>query len=63
MAAGVLSVGVQTVDAMLVKGGRLCAVEDVVKPGWIRETEDAVAVWMLAEIRMLIFTFRERAER
>lgn len=49
MAAGVLGVGVQTVDAVLVEGGGLRAVEDVVKPRWVRQSEDAVAVWMLAE--------------
>ena len=52
MAARVLSIGVQTVNAMLVEGGGLCAVEDVVKPGWVRQSEDAVTMWMLAEIRI-----------
>lgn len=44
MAARMLSIGIQTVDAVLVEGGGLCAVEDVVKPRWVRQAEDAVAV-------------------
>lgn len=30
----------------------------MVEPRWVRQSEDAVAVWMLAEIRILSFTFR-----
>lgn len=52
MAARVLSIGIQTVDAMLVEGGGLRAMEDMVKPGWVRQSEDAVAVCTLAEIRI-----------
>lgn len=62
MAAWVLSVGVQTVDAVLVKGGGLRAVENVVEPRWVRKSEDAVPMWMLAEIRIPIFTFKGRQE-
>lgn len=36
MAAGVLSVGIQTADAVLVEGGGLRAVENVVEPRRVR---------------------------
>lgn len=36
MAAWVLSVGVQAVDAVLVEGGGLRAVENVIEPRWVR---------------------------
>lgn len=58
MAARVLSVGVQAADAVLMEGGGLRAVQDVVEPRWVRQSEDAVAMWMLAEIRIPSFTSR-----
>lgn len=44
MAARVLSVSVQTADTVLMEGGRLRAVQDVVEPRWVRQSEDAVAM-------------------
>lgn len=58
MATWVLSVGVQTVDAVLVEGGGLRAVQNVVEPRWVRQSEDAVAMWTLTEIRVSSFALR-----
>lgn len=44
MAAGMLGVGIQTGNVVLVEGGGLSAMEDVVEPRWVRQSEDAVAV-------------------
>jgi hypothetical protein len=44
MAARMLGISVQTADAVLVEGGGLCAVEDVVEPRWVGQPEDAIAV-------------------
>lgn len=44
MAAGVLSVGIQAVNAVLVEGGGLSTMEDMVEPRWVCQSEDAVAV-------------------